>query len=276
MKSTGSYAFISGDRRQIYLMKLLLDAGNLCTCYGLPVTTDNNLNNTTSIKAALDGARYILCPIPFGKLTPSEIDELLVLVTKDQIVFGGCLPDHFTRELDRRKIVYHDYMKAEELTLFNTIATAEGAVAEAVISYPGNLHKSSCLVIGWGRCSKTLAARLKALGADTTICSRQRTSLAEADSFGYHGVLLSNLKEQIFNYQLIFNTAPEVVLTEPVLTKVNKDTYIIDIASAPGGADLDAVKKYQLNYRLYPGLPGKYAPRASAEALYRFIEQTII
>jgi dipicolinate synthase subunit A len=48
---------------------------------------------------------------------------------------------------------------------------------------------------------------------------------------------------------------------------VDKHVTIIDISSAPGGVDFEYAKHLKLNAKLYLGIPGKIAPRASADIL---------
>lgn len=274
MKEKYSYAFIGGDMRQFYLMQYLIDSGESCITYGLPELTGKRIKSASSLKEAVSNAKYILCPIPFLRYNMIDTEELLSLLSKRHVIYGGCLPDKFTQELTQQGIAYHDYMKSEHITLFNTIATAEGIIAEAIMKYPGNLHHAKCLLIGYGRCGRTLADKLKGLGADVTVCARRKESLAEADSLGLKGILLSDLKSTVYQYNVIFNTVPERILTKPILEELDQSSYIFDIASAPGGVDYDAAKELGLEVGLYPGLPGKYAPEASAGVLYEFIMQT--
>ena len=48
---------------------------------------------------------------------------------------------------------------------------------------------------------------------------------------------------------------------------MKKHVTIIDIASAPGGVDFAAAARLNLSAFLCPGLPGKYAPVSSAQAI---------
>ena len=77
------------------------------------------------------------------------------------------------------------------------------------------------------------------------------------------------------NVDFIFNTAPERILSEERLRHVGKNTWILDIASAPGGVDYRVAEALSVNAVLLPGLPGRYAPASSAEILADFIESRI-
>jgi len=268
------YAFIGGDMRQNYLLQRFADSGSNCITYRLLPDSSRSAPEASSLKEALQHATHILCPIPFSKNNPIDTNEFPALLSAGQTVYGGAIPEDLLTALTAKGITCYDYMQAETLTLFNTIATAEGILAEAITGYPGNIHGSNCLVLGFGRCGKTLANRLMGLHANVTITARKEAALAEAHTMGYLGLPPAALAEKISHYNLIFNTIPELILTAPVLRSIKLGSYIFDIASAPGGTDLQAARNFEIHADLYPGLPGQYAPAASADALYDFIIQT--
>ncbi|MBO1684431.1 dipicolinate synthase, partial [[Clostridium] scindens] len=69
---------------------------------------------------------------------------------KGQCLYAGCIPQRISDEVKQKGADVYDFMKDEALTLYNTIATAEGAIAEAISNSPENLGHSSCLVLGYG------------------------------------------------------------------------------------------------------------------------------
>ncbi len=48
-------------------------------------------------------------------------------------------------------------MKMNDVAILNAVATAEGAIAEAIKRSIINIHQSNCLVLGYGRCAQILA-----------------------------------------------------------------------------------------------------------------------
>jgi len=268
------YAFIGGDLRQSYLLKRFLAAGGCCITYGTLPDSSLSAPEAPSGQEARQHATHILGPIPVATNSPIDTNEFPEILSADQTVYGGAIPKTLLNTLTEKGIICYDYMKNESLTLFNSIATAEGIAAQAVLNYPGNLHGSNCLVLGFGRCGKTLADRLSGLHANVSVGARKEKALAEAYSLGYPGFILSSIQEELSRYDLIFNTIPEIILTAPVLQHVKQGSYIFDIASAPGGVDLPAAHQLGINAERYPGLPGKFAPAASADALYDYIMQT--
>jgi dipicolinate synthase subunit A len=158
-------------------------------------------------------------------------------------------------------------MSNEKITILNAIATAEGTIMEAILNSDRNLHRSKCLVLGYGRCAKVLAQKLKALDANVTVAARSKEALAYANSFGLNIIALSDLDKILPDCDYIFNTIPALILTKEKLNLIKQDSTIIDIASYPGGVDFDYAKKLNLTAKLCPALPGKVASKSSADIL---------
>jgi dipicolinate synthase subunit A len=49
------------------------------------------------------------------------------------------------------------------------------------------------------------------------------------------------------------------------------DVLLMELASAPGGFDMNAVRELGLTYVNGQGLPGKYAPRAAGKLIADFV-----
>ena len=272
------FAIIGGDMRQIYMANDLIQRKHSVVTYGL---NDSLLcpfcNRAINLKGALESANYIICPIPFTKdgdsilsqitLPDLSMEHFLDLLNTNHKLYGGCIPDKITKHCEDHNIYYFDFMLNEEATLFNTIATAEGTIAEAITMGKTNLHSSSCLILGYGRCAKSLADRLRGLYADVSIVARSKEALASANTCGFHTLEFSDLINKINHFDYIFNTIPALMLTEDLLKEVKKEVVIIDISSAPGGVDFDYTKAHNICAKLSLGLPGKYSPKSSATYL---------
>lgn len=164
-----------------------------------------------------------------------------------------------------------DIMKQEEIAVYNTIATAEGAVAEAVMKSPRNLHGSRCLVLGYGKCARTLTALLKGMYCQVQVCARNPAQLAEAAILADKAFEFGELEAALPDYDFIFNTVPDMILNRRMIENMNSAVCIFDIASAPGGVEFEAAEELGISAWLLPGLPGKYAPASSAEAIVRYL-----
>ena len=51
-------------------------------------------------------------------------------------------------------------------------------------NHPAALHGSGCLILGYGRCAKVLAEKLKGLSAEVTVCCRSEQQRAAAQASG--------------------------------------------------------------------------------------------
>ena len=53
-------------------------------------------------------------------------------MTKEQILFGGCINEEIRHECEQKGIKAFDFMKMDDVAIYNAIATAEGAIMEAI------------------------------------------------------------------------------------------------------------------------------------------------
>ena len=81
-------------------------------------------------------------------------------------------------------------------------------------------------------------------------------------------------KEKLEKYlpqaELIFNTVPAPILTDPLLIKqIRKDAVLFELASGSGCISEEACRQAGLCRIACPGLPGRFSPKASARILCR-------
>lgn len=268
------FLILGGDPRQLYLARFLEQAGHVITMY-------YETSPSFSLKKAMEDSHIILCPVPFTKdnlaiyshnqLPGLEIPDFLLLLKQGHTLFGGNIPAPVREHCMALGIPCLDFMKMDEMACKNAVATAEGAVAEAISLSPMNLHGSACLVTGWGRCGEALAHTLKGMDAHVTVGGRSPAGLARAGCYGYDTLLLENLDAQIPAFDFIFNTIPAMVLDAALASRMKPDAVVIDIASAPGGVDFDACRRHSVRAKLCPGLPGAYSPMSSGRILYEAV-----
>lgn len=278
------FAIIGGDLRQVFLAELLSRKGYRVVGYGLDISEYKqklNIRMADTLKEAICSARKVLGPIPLtkdqvgisGKVKKEDLtlDHLKEYLDETKSFYAGSIPKEILEFGAANQVAMCDFMKNEELAVFNSIATAEGAIGEALVRHPVNLHKSSCLILGFGKCGVTLAHKLNGMSAKVTICVRKRGIHALADAYGYQCMTFQELGESLGRFDYIFNTVPKLVLDRELLSCVNSQCLIIDIASAPGGVDFEAAKELGINAHLCLGLPGRYAPKSSAKALLKMV-----
>lgn len=267
-----------GDRRQMYMAEAFLQKGYRVAIYSLDGTIQHKkCNQMSTLSELFEKCKVLIGPIPVSRdqvtitskiiNTDLTIAHVAYLLTQEHTFIGGAIPSPITELCDNKQIPYYDLMKNEKITILNAIATAEGTIMETIASSGRNLHGSNCLVLGYGRCAKVLAAKLKALDAYVTVAARSKDALAYAEAAGLLTVYLPDIKCILPSYHYIFNTIPSLVLDKDALELVDKDVTIIDIASAPGGVDYEYAKQQNINARLCLGLPAKVAPKTSADIL---------
>lgn len=284
------YAVIGGDLRQVYLAEELVNLRNRVIYYAL-IKSPKQLPNTSfptktsSLETAIASARCIICPIPFSRdglylnqnaiEEPVPLDDLLDILKPEQAFFAGNIPAEFETTASKKGVFIYDFMKNNSLALFNTIATAEGAICEAIQKSPRNLHHSKCAVLGYGRCGRTITSYLKGTFCNVSVFSRDTDELALAGTIADNTISLCELKKHVNKFDFIFNTIPAKILTDNILHKTKPSVTIIDIASAPGGVDYEAAQKLGINASLCLGLPGKYSPYSCAKAIINVIENNL-
>ena len=271
------YAVIGGDLRQKFILKEL-SLHHQCLSFGVP-DGEKFSHLAKTMELAVKNAENIIFPIPMqkgGNLNMScdcsyHCKELLGFLRKGQCVFAGCIPREYREFLNHRGVVYYDYMEQSAISIYNSIATAEGLIAEVLTHSPRNLHDCRALVLGYGSCGKTLAGKLKALNAKVCVCARGEDARMEAYSLGMCTCDFAKLPEIIGSYPLIFNTVPAKILNKNILSQVDGSAMIFDIASFPYGIDVEAARELSLDTHICMSLPAKYSPVSSAEILTCFI-----
>lgn len=267
-------AVIGGDKRTAYMVPFFREMGYRVICYKLSRVKGEMIaadGVAESLKQAVESAKIIVAGIPIEKKGIVHIRELSRHLRKRHKVFGGVIPEAFRQECDERGICCYDYMKDESIAVFNAVATAEGAILEAMAHKDTNIHRSHTLVLGYGRCGMVLAQKLKALSAFVTVCGNSAIEMAKAEAMGMETLFLDQLAEKIGEFEYIYNTIPALVLEEGMLGKLQEDALIIDIASGKGGVDYQAAERLEVKALHCLGLPGKYAGKISAKRLTEYV-----
>lgn len=217
----------------------------------------------------VDKSEYIVLPIPFTKdgiyLTGTKIlVEDFLKNAKGKKVIGGGVKQPILKKFDECDIKYIDVMSTDYIAYLNAVPTAEGAIYKAMEYTDYVLHNSNVLVLGFGRVGKILASKLKGLNANVFCEARSKKDLAHIEALGYNVVELSNLDDVLDKMNVIFSTIPYEILNKDRLSKINKDTIIIDLASGLGSVDYEYARENGVKAYLELGLPAKVAPKTAA------------
>ena len=263
MQTTPSF-HTETDRRQRYLGEFLMNNGY----HVILAETSPELDCITTSSTSNNDKLLVLLPIPASTVLLQHLRENL---TPQHIVLGGNLPEDFTSFCGSQGISCIDYFKYPTIAIENAVATAEGAICQAIQTSEYNLHQSEVLVIGFGKCGEILADKLKGLKCNVTISTRDETARARAKAYGYR--LLADSSYSSFD--ILFNTAPAPVIDASVIDTLKSDAVIIDIASAPGGTDFNYCAEKGIVAKHCPGIPGKYSPKTSAKILFDHVQEKL-
>ncbi|MEG0872771.1 MAG: dipicolinate synthase subunit DpsA [Clostridia bacterium] len=245
------YCVIGTDKRSLNLRKMYRDRGEVIVSF--------------------DMADVVIAPIPFsrdGVKISGEIiscDELIeCLAGTDKIVYSGAISDELKEKFAKNSVKFFDLLDIESVAILNAIPTAEGAISTAIEATSHTIHGSNILVMGYGRIGKVLSKMLMGMGANVFCEARNQKDIALIRALGYNGISLENIEEYLPNFDIIFNTIPIQLLTKDRLKLVKNTCTIIDLASPPGGVELDAAKSLGLNIIWALALPSKVAPYSAA------------
>lgn len=187
----------------------------------------------------------------------------------------GSIKQEFQKIAEKQEVTVVDILEQEELAVLNAISTSEGAIQIAMEETKRTLHGSNILILGFGRIGKVLASMLKGIGGNVYCEARKEEDLAWIKAYAYIPVDLKELKEKLNQFDIIFNTIPELVLAKEELNEIEEECIIIDLASYPGGVDKEEAKRREIKVISALSLPGKVAPYTSAEFIKETLEHII-
>lgn len=261
---------IGGDLRALTLAGLLRDDGCSVTVYGFDRDIDTAGHKAAGSLAEALSAEVIVLPIPassdgVGINAPYAknrilLDDFFAGLGPAKLVLAGHVSKKLADRFDAEGVAYIDYYNREELVVKNTVPTAEGAIEIAISETPVTLCGSNVLVVGYGRIGKVLTRLLTAFGAKVTASARRLGDMAWIEASGAKAVHTNAISACAGEFDIIFNTVPGIVINEEVLAAMKQDALVIDLASVPGGVDLEAAKSLNRRIIWALSLPGKTAP----------------
>lgn len=267
------FLVVGGDLRQLSCAKRLQEKGFDVTVYGFFDLYLKGLKSGGDLTADLLKADYVLLGLPVSKdgetlNTPLwdgriSLSHLLETLREETIVFGGMIKNPL---LAVRNLTY-DYAKNEEFLIKNAQITAEGALDIIFSETPFSVFGSNILITGYGRIGKILSRLCKALGAEVFVAARNERDFSWIELSGCHPLRYDDLKERLCEFEIIVNTVPKQIFGQEQLIHINPECLLVDLASVPGGIDMDAAKEIGLKTIWALSLPGKVAPYSSGNII---------
>lgn len=270
-----SISFIGGDKRNLLLSKMYEKEKKVYT-YGLD-------GSNSSFYECINNSEYIVTAIPFSTdnefiYTPLSNEKItiedFINNTLNKTILGGKIKKEHVNKLMRNGNKVIDIMQNEEFILKNTIPTAEGVIKLIIENTDCTIDENNIAVLGFGRVGKKVASILKALNATVYCYDINKEEVANIELYGYN--VLDNIDRSLSNMSVIVNTVPSQIIKEEQFKYINKSTFILDVASNPGGVDLNHAKNNGYRAIQVLGIPGKIAPKTSAKYMKDILNKIII
>ncbi|MDR6552764.1 dipicolinate synthase subunit DpsA [Paenibacillus qinlingensis] len=202
-------------------------------------------------------------------------DEHISALPKHAKVYTGMAKSYLKKLVSAHGIELVELLDRDDIAIYNSIPTAEGALMMAIQNTDITIHGSMCMVLGFGRTGFTMAKTLQGLGATVKVGVRKPEHYARAWEMGFQPFYTKDLYPEVGNIDLLFNTIPTMIVTAQVITNIPHRALIIDLASRPGGTDFRFAEKRGIKAMLAPGLPGIVAPKTAGRIMANTLSQLI-
>ena len=165
-------------------------------------------------------------------------------------------------------------MQDKDVIIENAYSTVEGIIADVINNTEITLKGSNVLVFGYGNIGSLLVSYLSMLGANVTVSiidENDKVTLDMMNIANFYSYNQSNLINEIGRCDVIINTVPKTVICDDIIRYINRDAYVLDVASHPYGVNQEVLAEYFIKSKLYLGIPGKVAPKTSGKILTKKI-----
>lgn len=271
---------LGGDARQLEVIRKLteLDAVvTICGFDGLHSSLDGAIqadfdeqlfeNTDVLLLPAVGTDDSGIVPAVFSdreiKLTDSHIARL----PQHSTVYAGLAKPYLRNLCANHGIKLVELFDRDDVAIYNSIPTAEGAVMMAIQNTDITLHGSTCMVLGFGRTGITLTRTLRGLGANVKMGVHKSEHYARAVEMGFEPFYTDRLQQAVGNIDLLFNTIPTMIVTAQIIANLPSRAVIIDLASKPGGTDFRFAEKRGIKALLASSLPGIVAPKTAGRII---------
>lgn len=285
MKKEIKVGIPGGDRRMLKTAACLSEAYE-CAVWGFSKLGSEeyekymkNSVRCIDVFSALDGSEAVILPLPTSKdglnlfhplsglADEIKLCDIVSRMDKGTLLLGGMLPSSVVEYASLRGIETADYYECEETQILNAVPTAEGAIKACMEELSVTISGMRATVVGYGRVGRTLATRLRLLGADVFVAARNPRDLAWAKCDGCISVPLDEYKALPIKSDAIFSTAPAIIFDREVLSKTDVDSVIFELTSGNVGVDMESAKNMGIKVLPLPSLPGKNSPDTAGEII---------
>jgi dipicolinate synthase subunit A len=282
-------ALIGGDARQLEVIRKFseLDASVQLIGFDNLQYAFNGISKAALTVEALQSLDAIILP-PVGTDEKGYVESIFstneMVLTEEHIaalpkqakVYTGMAKVYLKTICFNQGIELIELFDRDDVAIYNSIPTAEGALMIAIQNTDFTIHGSHCMVLGLGRTGFTLARTLQGLGAYVKVGVRKPEQFARAWEMGFEPFYTTDLSQQVTNIDLLFNTIPTMIVTAQIIANIPNRALIIDLASKPGGTDFRFAEKRGIKAMLAPGLPGIVAPRTAGRIIAKTLSELLM
>ncbi|MCR8845504.1 dipicolinate synthase subunit DpsA [Paenibacillus sp. SC116] len=280
--------FLGGDARQIEVFQKLSELDASVTLVGFDQLSNpyhGIQRKSLSLELLRDTDALVLPAVGTDEdgrvhaiFTSEEItltEEDIAALPKHAVIFTGMAKPYLSKLCAKHRITLLELFERDDVAIYNSIPTAEGAVMMAIQHTDITIHGAEIVVLGLGRTGFTLARTLLGLGARVKLGVRRPEHFARGVEMGCEPFYLANLAQHVSHIDLLFNTIPTMIVTAQVISQMPNRAVLIDLASKPGGIDFRFAEKRGIKAMLAPGLPGIVAPKTAGRILANSISELL-
>lgn len=281
--------FIGGDARQLEVIERLTELDATVQLIGfdnLQSSFSGVLRAKLSPEALVSSDAVILPASGMEEngqvMTIFSSDELIVknvhleALPSNCKIYTGIAKPALKKLCEVYSIQVVELFERDDVAIYNSIPTAEGALMMAIQNTDFTIHDSKSMVLGMGRTGLTMARTLAGLGSIVKVGVRKPEHYARAWEMGFIPFYITDLADQVSEIDLIFNTIPTMIITAQIIAKIPHRALIIDLASKPGGTDFRFAEKRGVKALLAPGLPGIVAPKTAGRIIANTLSRLLM
>ncbi|MCL1630836.1 dipicolinic acid synthetase subunit A [Sporolactobacillus sp. CPB3-1] len=191
-------------------------------------------------------------------------------------IYSGITTPHLTNIAKETKRQVVKLFARDDVAIYNSIPTVEGTLMMVIQNTDITIHDANVIVLGLGRTGMSVARAFHALGAHVKVGTRNPQQIARAIEMGVKAFYLKDLEKEVVDNEICINTIPALVLTSKVLSNMPANSFIIDLASLPGGTDFRYAKKRGIKAMITPGLPGMVAPKTAGQIIANVLAELLL
>lgn len=280
---------LGGDARQIEVINKLVALDARLSLVGFD-QLDRNFNGAIKVnmdEVQADAVDSLILPVSgtdkkgFVETTFSNENvqltaEWLKKTPEHCTIYSGISTDYLDKAAVEAGRSVVRLFERDDVAIYNSIPTVEGTLMMVIQNTDITIHNAQVMILGLGRTGMSLTRAFHALGAHVKVGDRHPEHLARAQEMGVQTFYLTDLENQVQDNEICINTIPALVLTSKVLSRMPSGSFILDVASLPGGTDFRYAKKRGIKAMITPGLPGLVAPKTAGRIIANVMAELLL